>query len=105
MFEGMATMPKITEMFCFASYDKDEHDEGIPTILTRFGPLPLVGADMDLVSLLLPQAQRAANSLGRRIRIYKFTCREQIGEIIPDSERPADYTSETPVRQTADPAV
>lgn len=76
-------MPKITEMYCFAAYDKDENDEGIPSIMTVFGPFPLFGADVDRIETVMPKAQEFADATGKSLRIYKFTQKEQIGEVNP----------------------
>lgn len=76
-------MPLITEMYCFATYDKDENDEGIPSIMTPFGPFPLFGADVDRIESIMPKAQEFADATGKQLRIYKFTNREQIGEVNP----------------------
>lgn len=76
-------MPRITEMFCFAVSDKDDDDEGIPAMDTRLGPMPLIGADVTRIDSLLPYAQKCADEIGKPLRIYKFSQREQIGEVTP----------------------
>lgn len=70
-------------MYCFAVSDKDDDDEGVAAISSRLGPMPLVGADLTRIESLLPKAQVVADELGKPIRIYKFSHREQIGEINP----------------------
>lgn len=76
-------MPRITEMFCFAVSDKSDDDEGVLAVATLLGPMPLVGADTARIESLMPHAQKAADELGKPLRIYKFTHREQIGEVTP----------------------
>jgi hypothetical protein len=76
-------MPKITQLFCFAIDDKDENDEGVPTFQSHLGPIPLVGADVARIDSFMPMAQHIADKTGKPIRIYKFTHREQIGEVSP----------------------
>lgn len=53
-------MPRIAEMFAFVTEDTGPEDEGI-----------------------VAHAQQLADQLGKQIRIYKFTGREQIGTIEP----------------------
>lgn len=76
-------MPKITEMYCFAVNDSNDDDEGVPAFDSVLGPMPMVGADLDRIGSLIPIAQIMANELGKPLRIYKFTVREQIGEVLP----------------------
>lgn len=79
-------MPKITEMFCFAMSDKDDDDEGVPALFTGLGSMPLVGADITRIDALLPHAQKIANEFGKPLRIYKFSQKEQIGEVQPNGK-------------------
>lgn len=80
-------MPKITEMYCFAMYDKDESDEGVPVFTSRDGELmPLMGADLTRIDSLRIVAQALADAFGKQLRIYKFTNREQIGEVNPTTK-------------------
>lgn len=78
-------MPRITELFCFAIFDGDEDGEGVPAVSTRMGPMPLMGADVARVDNLMPYAQIVANETGKPLRIYKFSVREQIGEVSPQA--------------------
>jgi hypothetical protein len=73
-------------MFCFAICDRDEDDEGVPAFQSPLGPMPLVGADIARVHSLMPVAQQMADESGKPLRIYKFTRREQIGEVTPRSK-------------------
>jgi hypothetical protein len=79
-------MPKISQLFCFAAYDKDEDDEGVPTFQSKLGPIPLMGADVTRVEQFMPIAQQIADATGKQIRIYKFSHKEQIGEVSPRSK-------------------
>lgn len=73
-------MPLITEMFAFVVYDgTGEADEGV----IGFDRMPLVGADLTRVESLQPLAQQIANTIGKQVRIYRFSTKEQIGEINP----------------------
>lgn len=80
-------MPRITEMFCFAVSDKDNDDEGVPAVPSPLGPMPLVGADVSRIDSLMSRAQMVADELGRPLRIYKFSHREQIGEVTPRAKK------------------
>lgn len=81
-------MPKITEMYCFALNDKDEDDEGVPAISTPNGVMPLMGADIQRITSLMPKVQAIANEIGKTLRIYHFTNKKQIGEVNPQEGRP-----------------
>lgn len=82
--ERIKAMPPITEMYCFAISDRGDDDEGVPAITGPDGViLPLVGADLTRIESLIPYAQQIANEKGKPIRIYRFSAREQIGEISP----------------------
>ncbi len=46
--------------------------------------MPFMGADLERVrSLMEERAQRIADKLGKQIRIYRFSQKEQIGTIEP----------------------
>lgn len=71
-------MEKIEEMFCFAAVD-DNGDEGILAIHTDTGPMPLVGGgDTDRITSLLSAAKHIEKNLGKEVRLYKFTHKEEI---------------------------
>lgn len=81
-------MPKITELYCFAVDDKDEDDEGVPAIDTELGLMPLMGADLERITSLLPKVQDVANQIGKPLRIYHFTNKRQVGEVMPQPGKP-----------------
>ncbi len=77
-------MPKITEMFAFVVADTAPDDEGVIAFYASNGMMmPMCGADLDRIESLIPIAQRWADESGKPMRIYKFTGKEQIGEILP----------------------
>ncbi len=78
-------MPRITEMFCFAIYDKNEEDEGVISLLSGGMALPLVGSDVDTAIGLASYAREIANLEGKQVRLYKFTHRETVMEINPEA--------------------
>ncbi len=79
-------MPLISELFCFAVFDGGPGDEGIPAFGEGRFLLPMMGKDLAMVERLIPIAQKFADDSGKSIRIYKFTGKEQIGEVNPRSE-------------------
>ena len=76
-------MPRITEMFAFIACDTSEDDEGITSWRSPEGILPMVGGDVDRVGSWMARAQHIADVTGKPVRIYKFTHREQTGEVTP----------------------
>ncbi len=77
-------MPKITELYAFVVDDTGPDDEGV--IGENIGGqwMPFMGADLERVrSLMEERAQRIADKLGKQIRIYRFSQKEQIGTIEP----------------------
>lgn len=77
-------MVTIDEMFAFVSDDPD--GEGVCAVHTATGWMPLMGADLARVESLRPIAQAIADQTGRRIRIVRFTTREEVGTIVPAEE-------------------
>ena len=71
---------KIEKMYAFISEDKDGN-EGVVGVRTGQEWVPLVGADMSRVNLLIPLAQQIVNKTKRPIKILMFTDRKEINEI------------------------
>ena len=73
-------MKKILEMYAFVSQDKD--GEGI---IGMKGPdgnwVPLVGAEMDRIESLKMIARKISKATDMKIRLIKFSKREDLGEI------------------------
>lgn len=81
----MMTGKKIEEMFCFA-VEEEDGGEGVPAVARADGMvMPLMGADYARVESLRPFAQRIANETGKTMRIYRFSCKEVLGEVVPES--------------------
>jgi len=77
-------MPKITEMFAFVA-EEVPGDEGVMGFKNHRGEwMPMVGADMERVSSLIPMADEIAKILNLKYRILKF---ELVGQINPDEVR------------------
>jgi len=80
------TMPRIESMYAFLSVDENDGNEGI--VAAPMGPvgcMPLIGADEKRLSELKPLAQEIANITKIKIRLVRFTKREEIGFIQPQS--------------------
>lgn len=74
-------MPRIEEMFAFISEDQGPEDEGLVGMSLGQWIYPLVGADMARVESLRPHAKKIAQMTGKKIRLIRFTSREDMEEI------------------------
>ena len=74
-------MPRIEEMYAFVAEDKGPDDEGIIGFMAETGWMPMVGADMARVESLKPIAQHVARATGKKIKLLRFTKREELGPI------------------------
>ncbi len=70
---------RIDEMFAFITTDK-KGNEGVAAYYSRElgGMLPMVGADMARVESLKPKAQEVARLAGCRVRLVRFSKREEL---------------------------
>ena len=76
-------MPRIEQIFVFAALDKSPDDEGVAAFKTGEGWMPMVGADLKKVDQLRPIAEEIAHKTGKKIRVLKFTLREELEVIEP----------------------
>lgn len=75
-------LKKIEEVWMFVSVD--EGGEGVCSAELIPGVLvPLLGADKARVDDLIPVARMMANRGGKKIKLIKFSVREEIMEIEP----------------------
>ena len=74
-------MPKIKEMFAFVAENEGPDDEGIIGALVGTVMLPLVGADEATINRLKPIAKRVAEQSGKKIKLLRFTHREDLGDV------------------------
>lgn len=80
-------MPKVSELFAFVAEEKDADDEGIVGMLLPTGMwMPLVGADMARVDSLRPIAKHIAKTSGQKIKLLRFSVREELETILPELE-------------------
>lgn len=76
-------MPRITEMYAFVSEVESPDDEVIVGMMVGDEWFPMVCTDMAQVEWWRPRAQVIATKAGKRIKILKFSNREEIGEVVP----------------------
>jgi len=74
-------MPRIEEMYAFVAEDTGPDDEGVVAMSIGNVMIPLVGADMARVDSLRPIAKEFAASTGKKIKLLRFTHREELGNI------------------------
>ena len=74
-------MPKIEQIYAFIAEDTGPDDEGVTGFATGMGWMPMVGADIDRIESLKPIAQQIAKSTGKKIKLIKFTNREEVETI------------------------
>lgn len=79
-------MPRIERMFAFIVTNLDEDDEGIPAVKGSMGWMPLVGADMARVDMLLPMAESLANEMGKTLTLVEFSVRRVMQKITPQGK-------------------
>ena len=80
-------MPKITEMFAFIAEDQDQDDEGVTACNVGGVWMPLVGADMARIDSLRPAAQAIASITGKRVKLVRFTQRQEVEILSPAVHR------------------
>lgn len=77
-------MPRIDAMYAFVISDTSDDDEGVVATL---GPgnawVPMVGADRARLDSLRTVAQQIASAAGKKIRLVRFSVREELDVIEP----------------------
>lgn len=68
---------RIDEMYAFVAVH-DDQDEGVMGMPTAQGWLPMVGADMARMESLKDLAKVLAQRSGKRIRLLRFSVREEL---------------------------
>jgi len=73
-------IPRIEALWAFLSVDPKDGNEGVIAAPLQIGmvSLPLIGSDEQRVKSLLPIARQIAKHQGIRVRLVKFTTREEI---------------------------
>lgn len=78
-FEVHAKHP-ITELFVYISQD-DEEGESVMVIQGQSGWFPLIGSDIERAASLRPIAETIADRYGKKIKLVKFTNRQDITHV------------------------
>jgi len=79
-------MPRIDEMFAFVAEESGPDDEGLIGFKSGDSWIPMVGADMARVNSLKPVAKQISKITGKSVKVLRFTNREEIEEICPDTD-------------------
>jgi len=71
---------RIESMYAFIAVDPEDDTEGIISMATATGHMPLVGADMARAESLKPLAAEVAKQLGMegRVKLVHFTNRTEV---------------------------
>jgi hypothetical protein len=75
------TMPKITEIWAVVSVDPADGNEGVAAATVSGMMLPLIAADEKRLAMILPIAEHIKASTGLKLKLIKFTTREEVREI------------------------
>lgn len=70
-------MPRIEHIHAFIAEDRGPGDEGVTAFKGPHGWMPMVGADVARVESLRAIAREMARN-GKRIRLVKFSVREEV---------------------------
>jgi hypothetical protein len=74
-------MPKIESIWAFVSVDPEDGNEGVAAASFRGVMMPLIAADEKRLTMILPIAEHIKASTGIKLKLVKFTTREEIREI------------------------
>jgi len=82
---------EIEELYAFVAIEDGK--EGLIAQSMPIGPngeymmVPFVGADWNRVKMLIPHAKRMQKEMGTKIKVFKFSGKEDITEqVIPETE-------------------
>ena len=71
-------MPKIESMYAFVVEDTAPDDEGLIAQTVGSMWMPMVGADMKRIDSLRPVAAAIGKRIGKKIKLVKFTNRQEV---------------------------
>lgn len=83
---GTRRNDRITEIWAYVAIDGDDNNEGIVGAMSAVGVVPLFAADKARVESYRPMAEEAARETGQKVKLVRFTEREEIEEIEPAGE-------------------
>lgn len=76
-------MPKIVELYAYVVADSGPDDEGVPTLWSGVGYLPMMGADRARADDLRAHAVAIAEQLGKPVKLIRSTGIELVETIEP----------------------
>jgi hypothetical protein len=82
-FDAAKNHLKIEELWAWVSVDAKDQNEGIITVGSPMGPLPMVGADKDRMLSMRQIAEQAAKNAGIEVKLLRFSTREDIETLRP----------------------
>jgi hypothetical protein len=71
-------MARVEELYAFIFEPKDPGQEDIVAVKTGQGLIPLVGAGIEKMEALRPLALQVAQNSGVRIKVLRFSNREEL---------------------------
>lgn len=75
---------RLRELWAYLAVDPADDQEGVAAFLGPGGMwMPMIGGDERRIRDLEPQARQLARHSGRKMRLVKFTVREDLKEIDP----------------------
>lgn len=74
---------RISELWAWCQVDPRDDQEGIITLETRHGPMPLIASDRVRLRDLRLYARMVATSTGRPVRLRRFTFAEDVETVEP----------------------
>jgi hypothetical protein len=77
------SMPRITELYAYVVADTGPDDEGVPTLNTLIGPIPMMGADIARAHSLRDEAVLIANHFNKPVKLIRSTGIEVLEIIEP----------------------
>lgn len=77
-FETAANHLKIDAIWAFLSVDNDTGNEGVITMRSVNGLMPMVAADEERLESMRPIAAMVAKNSGIKVRLVKFSVREDL---------------------------
>lgn len=72
---------RITEIHAFLAVGDDD-EEGIIGAHTAMGWVPFVAADKTRLNILRPHAENIAKDTGKKVKLVRFSVREDLEEIV-----------------------
>jgi hypothetical protein len=75
------TMPRIESIWAFVSVDQEDGNEGVAAASFGGVLMPLIAADEKRLAMILPIAEHIKATTGIKLKLVKFTTREEVAEI------------------------